>query len=110
MKKEIIVIFLILSIFISGCGGNKMNNSKIKLETTQGNIVIELYEKEMPITAGNFKTLVQKYLGEADSSTSILDISCETGKNAACLVNWKFGKAGAPIFSPAKGDAEAAPC
>jgi len=60
MKKEIIVIFLILSIFISGCGGNKMNNSKIKLETTQGNIVIELYEKEMPITAGNFKKLIQE--------------------------------------------------
>ena len=66
MKREIIVIFLILLIFISGCGGNKMNNnSKVKLETTQGDIVIELYEKEMPITAGNFKKLVQeKYYDE----------------------------------------------
>ena len=35
-------------------------NSKVKLETTQGDIVIELYEKEMPITAGNFKKLVQE--------------------------------------------------
>jgi len=41
------------------------NNSKVKLETTQGDIVIELYEKEMPITAGNFKKLVQeKYYDE----------------------------------------------
>ena len=37
-----------------------MNNPKVKLETTQGDIVIELYEKEMPITAGNFKKLVQE--------------------------------------------------
>ena len=59
MKKEIIIIFLISLLFISSCGGDKMN-SKVKLETTQGNIVIELYEKEMPITAGNFKKLVQE--------------------------------------------------
>lgn len=31
---------------------------KVKLETTQGDIVIELYDK-MPITAGNFKKLVE---------------------------------------------------
>ena len=37
-----------------------MKNPRVKLETTQGNIVIELYEKEMPITAGNFKKLVQE--------------------------------------------------
>ena len=59
MKKEIIIIFLISLLFISSCGGDKMN-SKVKLETTQGDIVIELYEKEMPITAGNFKKLVQE--------------------------------------------------
>jgi len=37
-----------------------MKNPRVKLETTQGNIVIELYEKEMPITAGNFKKLVKE--------------------------------------------------
>ena len=33
------------------------NNTKVKLETNQGDIVIELYS-EMPITTGNFKKLV----------------------------------------------------
>jgi len=60
MIKKLIVLLTLL-IFIAGCGGNEMkNNSKVKLETTQGDIVIELYEKEMSITAGNFKKLVQE--------------------------------------------------
>ncbi|HTZ42118.1 MAG TPA: peptidylprolyl isomerase, partial [Candidatus Omnitrophota bacterium] len=33
---------------------------KIKLETTKGNIIVQLYDKEMPITAGNFKKLAEK--------------------------------------------------
>ncbi len=32
----------------------------VTLETTEGKIIIELFEKEMPITAGNFKKLVEK--------------------------------------------------
>ena len=32
---------------------------KIKLETTMGNIIIELYD-DMPITSGNFKKLVEE--------------------------------------------------
>jgi peptidylprolyl isomerase len=48
---------MVLLLFITGCGGNKME--KVKLETNQGDIVIELYD-EMPITAGNFKKLVQE--------------------------------------------------
>src|SRR3989344_5506296 len=56
-----IIILIVLLVFIAGCGGNEMNeNPKVKLETTQGDIVIELYDKEMPITAGNFKKLVQE--------------------------------------------------
>ena len=34
------------------------NNIKVKLETNHGDIVIELYS-EMPITTGNFKSLVE---------------------------------------------------
>ncbi|MFH1521373.1 MAG: peptidylprolyl isomerase [archaeon] len=34
-------------------------NAKIKLETNQGDIVIELYG-DMPVTAGNFKKLVEQ--------------------------------------------------
>ncbi len=35
------------------------NNKKVKLETNQGDIVIELYD-DMPITTGNFEKLVSK--------------------------------------------------
>jgi peptidylprolyl isomerase len=33
---------------------------KALLETNMGNIEIELFEKEMPVTAGNFRKLVEK--------------------------------------------------
>ena len=36
------------------------NGTKVKLETSKGDIVIQLYDKQMPITAGNFKKLVQQ--------------------------------------------------
>ena len=40
--------------------GNSINqNTKVKLETNHGDIVIELYS-EMPITAGNFEKLVEQ--------------------------------------------------
>ncbi|MEK6848400.1 MAG: peptidylprolyl isomerase [Nanoarchaeota archaeon] len=35
-------------------------NTQIKLETAKGNIVIELFSEKMPITTGNFETLVKK--------------------------------------------------
>jgi peptidylprolyl isomerase len=57
-------IFIMLAIFVvaiilSNNMGNNMenNNKKVKLETNQGDIVIELYG-DMPITAGNFEKLV----------------------------------------------------
>ncbi|MCL4326967.1 MAG: peptidylprolyl isomerase [Candidatus Thermoplasmatota archaeon] len=34
--------------------------TKAVLETSKGDIVIDLFEKEMPITAGNFRKLVEK--------------------------------------------------
>ena len=34
--------------------------SYVVLETNMGNIKIELFEKEMPVTAGNFKKLVEE--------------------------------------------------
>ena len=37
----------------------QQKTTKVKLETSQGDVVIELYDK-MPITAGNFKRLVQE--------------------------------------------------
>ena len=38
---------------------NKTSN-KVKLETNHGDIVIELYVDQMPITTGNFMSLVEK--------------------------------------------------
>ncbi|MEK6967057.1 MAG: peptidylprolyl isomerase [Nanoarchaeota archaeon] len=35
-------------------------NTIIKLETTEGNITIELFSETMPVTAGNFKKLVSE--------------------------------------------------
>lgn len=42
------------------------NDVKIKLETTKGDIVIQMYN-QMPITSGNFKSLVEK--GFYDNTT-----------------------------------------
>jgi peptidylprolyl isomerase len=59
MKKKIIIgvgIFLILVFFVF-----IMNNkqTRVLLQTTEGDIVIELYS-DMPITAGNFEKLVRE--------------------------------------------------
>jgi len=66
------VIFIIAVIVIALAGGvmwiksmakettnNADNNVKVLLETNYGNITLELRE-DMPITAGNFKSLVEK--------------------------------------------------
>jgi peptidylprolyl isomerase len=52
MKK---VLIILLIVFLGGC---TMSETKVKLETNQGNIVIEL-DGNMPITAGNFEKLVK---------------------------------------------------
>jgi len=78
MKKKIklaIFIILLIIVVVGVFFLTKMNNinktnkivdngigdkTNVKLETNHGDIVIQLYEKEMPITAGNFKKLVQE--------------------------------------------------
>ena len=59
MNKKItmLIIISIAMIFISGC--SKMAEKKIVLETSMGDIVIELYG-DMPVTAGNFEKLVKQ--------------------------------------------------
>jgi len=74
--KKIGIFLIIISILVIGfvaikmtgnTTGNTVGNqntkmsseTKIKLETTKGDIVIQLY-KEMPITAGNFEKLVEQ--------------------------------------------------
>ena len=65
MKKITIIFIIAFLILISGVvifkmTGNATNsNTKVKLETNYGDIVIELYS-QMPITAGNFQKLVEQ--------------------------------------------------
>ena len=70
IKKRNLKIGLILVLFIIAIGilypllnntqTTNMTNKKVTLETNQGNIIIELYSKQMPITAGNFEKLVSE--------------------------------------------------
>lgn len=62
IKKTTIKIFIIAVILlfvIAGIFIMSNNSTKVKLETTKGNITIELY-KDMPVTAGNFEKLVKQ--------------------------------------------------
>jgi len=65
MKKKIIIFIIILVLLIGTLltvkmTGNTINsNTKVKLETSMGDIVIELH-KEMSITAENFENLVKQ--------------------------------------------------
>ena len=69
MKKTAIIFITLLILLIGSLvsikmTGNTVNSgtsegTKVKLETNQGDIVIELY-KEMPITDGNFEKLVKQ--------------------------------------------------
>ena len=64
--KKIGIFLIIISVLAIGfiafkLTGNMVGNqnTQVKLETTKGDIVIQLYS-EMPITAGNFEKLVKK--------------------------------------------------
>ena len=59
MKTKTIsfLIGIFILILIKGIFTMSDNNKKVKLETNQGDIVIELYS-DMPITSGNFEKLV----------------------------------------------------
>ena len=59
-KSTIFIIAIIVLFVVVGAINMSLNNStKVKLETNQGEIVIELYST-MPVTAGNFRDLVEK--------------------------------------------------
>jgi len=66
LKNKVVVIFIIavlvvgFTLFVMKMVDNIVpGNVKVKLETNHGDIVIELYG-DMPVTAGNFKNLVEK--------------------------------------------------
>ena len=69
MKK----IFVLMLFFILGCAhakpatqqaveepGKVESNVKVKIETNQGTMVAELYDKEVPKTVDNFVQLAKK--------------------------------------------------
>ncbi len=60
-KQKTLLLIIIFSIFFLGTLAFTMatKNTKVKLETNYGDIVIELYSKQMPITTNNFKKLVE---------------------------------------------------
>ena len=61
MKREYAILLILF--LISGCANNsedKKMNIIVTLETTIGNVKIELFGDTMPITAGNFKKLVNE--------------------------------------------------
>lgn len=59
MNKNLVIFIIVLILLVGAYFIFKMpNTTKVRLETNHGDIVIELYD-EMPITAGNFKSLVE---------------------------------------------------
>jgi len=54
-----IFIILIFGIYVMTSKISPANSTKVLLQTTNGDIIIELYS-DMPITAGNFQSLVEK--------------------------------------------------
>jgi peptidylprolyl isomerase len=67
LKNKFVAIFIIAVLLVGFTlfvvkmfdNINKNMNIKIKLETTEGDIIIELYS-DMPVTAGNFEKLVKE--------------------------------------------------
>lgn len=63
MKKGLVIFIIALVILVLAVGAymmvKKSEKTKVLLETSMGNIVVEL-RADQPITAGNFKSLVEK--------------------------------------------------
>jgi peptidylprolyl isomerase len=68
MKKTGIILIIIFVLLLIGfvafkltgnMASNKNQGTEVKLETSEGDIVIQLYDKQMPITTANFIKLVK---------------------------------------------------
>ena len=59
-KVLIISIIAVLVIIVLVTNMTASKHTKVRLETNKGDIVLELYTGEMPITAGNFVKLVNQ--------------------------------------------------
>ncbi len=60
LRSYLAMGILVLAVVQAGClGEEKDEGKKVLLETSMGNITIQLYS-DMPITTGNFLSLVEK--------------------------------------------------
>jgi peptidylprolyl isomerase len=60
--RQLIIISIITILIFTACASSQeeqMTRTNVLLETTEGNIKIELFDDTMPMTAGNFKKLVE---------------------------------------------------
>ncbi|RPI46309.1 MAG: peptidylprolyl isomerase, partial [Bacteroidetes bacterium] len=53
-----IFAFILLPVFLSSC--NRDQNPRVVIETTMGEITVEIYTDRAPVTATNFLALVEK--------------------------------------------------
>lgn len=58
MKKSFL-LFLIAILFLFSCNINR-DKTFVKIETTQGNIILELYADKAPISVANFLTYIEQ--------------------------------------------------
>jgi len=62
IKVKLVIAVIIAAVILLAFGniGDQMSteNTKVKLETNKGDIVLEIYTGEMPVTGGNFVKLV----------------------------------------------------
>ncbi len=59
-RKKILIASIVIVVAIVAFNLMVSKHTKVELQTNQGNITLELYTGEMPITAGNFVKLVEK--------------------------------------------------
>ncbi|MBT3262600.1 peptidylprolyl isomerase [Candidatus Woesearchaeota archaeon] len=91
MKK--MMALLLIMVFVGGC---KMDNTKIKMETTAGDMEFELFDELVPETAGNFKKLVEEGFYDGQRFHRIIkDFMVQGGdplsKDVANMARWGTG-------------------
>ncbi len=59
-RKKILIASIVIVVAIVAFNLMVSKHTKVELQTNKGNIVLELYAGEMPVTAGNFVKLVEK--------------------------------------------------
>ncbi|MFW5705308.1 MAG: peptidylprolyl isomerase, partial [Nanoarchaeota archaeon] len=74
----------------------KMTNPIVLFETTKGDIKIELFEDKMPITAGNFRKLVEEGFYDGTKFHRVIDGFMVQGgdplsKNDSLINRWGMG-------------------